>query len=139
MRRKSNTLFLFLFLALVIIVLGFFSLIGWDKFTGATVIEYINITVCGADEDSSNADNFIASCDYSLPSSALLIDDTTYENHSADSLGGTSSFAGLQIKAKNVTISDCRSIENVNLCYLWWADTIQVKNCSIAVDSSGIG
>ena len=48
----------------------------------------------------------------------------------------TTSYAGVRVNITNSSITDCNSVNQVFLCYEWWASTT-VTDCSIGVDADG--
>jgi|GEM_PF-4522757 len=70
------------------------------------------------------------------PTDRLSCNDNSVEVHTANRVGGTYYYGGINISSYDSLITNCASITKVQLCHEWWAVT-GLQNCAISVDANG--
>ncbi|MFW6014293.1 MAG: hypothetical protein ACOCZ6_04005 [Nanoarchaeota archaeon] len=97
----------------------------------------VAIDRCRAQDMASSSDTWGTSCDYSYPSQVLYNEGGEQEVHQIHKQGNTVSWAGLKITSINESVQNCGSVEEVQFCYKWWADTARTESCEIRVSADG--
>ncbi len=95
--------------------------------------------VCSAESQGSQG-SFGSACDGSYPGACgssgdlLSCNDGFLEAHN---IHGNSRYGGIRIESYNSSITNCNTIQTVELCYEWWTGTSSVTDCDISVDNDG--
>lgn len=96
---------------------------------------------CTAEDRSNSTNNYDAECDGTYPASCgpNLTNDflNCKDDFSETQRFRKNRFTGLHIQAFNSSITDCSNITSVTLCYRWWTNGDNLKNCTVAVDANG--
>jgi len=90
-----------------------------------------SVSSCAAEDIITPKGTFGVACDDTTGAS-LEKNDGILETHTYKS----SKYGGVQIQSVNTSITDCTSIDRVEICYEWWAtagDTL--SDCDISVDA----
>ncbi len=98
-----------------------------------------SITICEA-ESLAPFNSWAGACDGTYPAACgaagdlVGCNDGLTETHSSSS---GNQFAGVRITQHNTSITDCNSIQSVQLCIEWWGDSgLAPINCTISVDDT---
>jgi hypothetical protein len=60
--------------------------------------------------------------------------DNIRETHTSTS---TSNWGGIRIQSYNSSVTDCQNINQVFVCYEWWASATSIMLCDMSVDANG--
>ncbi|MFC1682011.1 hypothetical protein ACFL0X_00125 [Nanoarchaeota archaeon] len=90
----------------------------------------VPVNSCVAEDEASQG-SFGGGCDDSS-GSYLLDDDSSFETHTCKKQSG--SYAGVRVVYLNLSVTNCDSIDSVDFCYKWWADS-SMQNCDISLDA----
>jgi hypothetical protein len=88
------------------------------------------VSTCTA-EDSAAQGSWGGVCD-AADGSLLESDDSLVETHTYQK----NTYAGVRVESVNTSVTNCNTIDKVELCYEWWY-TRQGENCMISVDADG--
>lgn len=95
---------------------------------------------CFAEDNAENG-SFGGSCDGSYPANCgashdlLTCNDGNSETHTATKYGKYLKYGGIKISSYNSSVTDCKSIVSVKLCYEWWVSATP-QDCDISVDAN---
>jgi hypothetical protein len=94
---------------------------------------------CNAENDSVKG-NLKQVCTGTYPAACgtdrLTCNDNLLEVHTANKIGGTRYYGGVNISSYDSLIANCGAILSVRLCYEWW-NTAGDQDCDVSVDANG--
>ena len=77
---------------------------------------------------------FPSACDATDGSNIEVDDDTNVETHDYDKNGA---YAGLEIQSVDTGITNCQSVDIVEICYERWVEAANADDCDVSVDADG--
>lgn len=118
----------------VYLALGLFILSSLVCASAATSL--IRISNCAAENRSTTYNSFGLSCNDPTGNN-LNASDANYEIQTW-AYGTPTQWGGVRINSSDATVTNCKSITNVHLCYTWWDDATSKypDTCNITVSNN---
>lgn len=99
----------------------------------------LRVQQCDAENLEATKGTFADSCSGTYPAECgaaadrLSCDDGKIESFSLK----IDQYAGIRINSSNSSVTDCDEIDEVLVCYEWWASVTSTDDCDISVDNDG--